>query len=155
MQPRITFRYKHLGTQYQFSVASPYTPGHQITMAEAQALNQLRSENIRENCRLAFSRAIEGTPPDELLSEETVLGVQSLIDQYDSEYQFTERAELPERLGAIEREARILATGRAGEEATEEEIELLARSIDLLVEARARVEARNKIASTAMEELLK
>ena len=152
---RITFRYKHLGTQYQFSVASPYQPGHLITQAEAQALNQLRSENIRENCRPAFSRAIEGAPTDSLLTEEMISVIQAKIDQYDSEYQFTEKTELKERPGAIEREARILAAARAEDGSTEEEIELLARSIDLVSEARARVEVRARITGTAMEDLLK
>lgn len=152
---RITFRYKHLGTAYQFSVAQPYMPGHIITQAEAQALNQLRSENIRENMRPAFSRAIEGTPVDALLSEETVAEIQAKIDQYDSEYQFSEKPEIRERPGAIEREARLLAQARSAEDATDEEIELLARSIDLVAEARARVEVRTKITATAMEDLLK
>ena len=34
----------------EFTVASPYAEGHTITEAEAKALNQVRAENIRNNC---------------------------------------------------------------------------------------------------------
>lgn len=154
--PRLSFRYRHLGTHYQFFLEAPYTEGHQVNRAEAQALNQLRLENVRENCRPVFAREaglLEAAT--DIFSEEALARVQQAVDQYDSEYQFKEILEHSPKLGAVEKEALVLARARLPDEASEQEIEILAASIDLIVEARERVEIRNRVTSTAMEDLLK
>lgn len=153
--PRLSFRYRHLGTHYQFSLEAPYSEGHTITRAEAQALNQLRLENVRENCRPAFAKEAGSLAiASDLLSDEALERVQQAVDQYDQEYQFKEILEHSPKLGAVEKEALILARSRLSDEASEQEIEILASTIDLLAEARERVEIRNKVTSAAMEELL-
>ena len=89
--PRLSFRYRHLGTHYQFFLEASYSEGHQVNRAEAQALNQLRLENVRENCRPAFAKeAGELAVPTDLLPDESIARVQEAVDKYDAEYQFKE-----------------------------------------------------------------
>lgn len=67
-------------------VSQPYEAGHQITEAEAKALNQVRAENIGNNTRKAIKELLEAAGND----VEAVQGdVQELISKYDSEYEFT------------------------------------------------------------------
>lgn len=152
---KLTFRYRHLGVQYPFALQGPYTEGHQLTAGEAAALNQLRLENIRENCRPIFEGEAGAYPAGELISQEAQARVQQAIEAYDAEYQFADRGAQAPKPGSIEKEARILAEARCPDGASEEEIELLAQSIDLLAEAQERVAIRQRIAQSEMEELLK
>ena len=128
---KLSFRYKHLKIAYQFSAVAPYHEGHQLSAGEARALNQLRVENIRENMRKSFTEIARGTT-EGVLPPEDIRRVQQAIDSYDLSYQFPHILESPERLGAIEREARMLATARSAEGTPEAEVALLAESIDLV-----------------------
>lgn len=63
------------------AVSAPYAEGHQITAAEAKALNQVRAENIRNNMAKKVKKAAEGGADAK--------AIQALVDQYDAEYEFT------------------------------------------------------------------
>lgn len=62
-----------------FEVSAPYTAGHQITEAEAKALNQVRAENIGNNFRNAVKDAV---------ANGTVEAVRAQLTEYDSKYTF-------------------------------------------------------------------
>jgi hypothetical protein len=67
-----------------FTVATPYAEGHVVTEAEAKALNQTRSEAVRNNMA-SVVKAAKG-------EDETVADMDALIAavaEYDAAYQFT------------------------------------------------------------------
>lgn len=152
---RLSFKYRSAGQEFPFHVAAPFVEGHPLTAGEAQALNQLRSERIRENCRPAFAAAagsaISGVPSADALQE-----VQQRISRYDENFQFIERHEAAERplaITPIQREALELARGAVPDGASDAEIELLAASIDLVQEATERVRVRAEVARSGIEAL--
>lgn len=78
-----------------FDVSQPYAAGQTITEAEAAALNQTRSENIRNNqarkvkeALAALPEAVEGEPAPEL-SPETLTELADAVTEYDKGYEFT------------------------------------------------------------------
>lgn len=71
------------------SVAQPYAPGHVITEAEARALNQVRAENIANNCRKAVIELIEGAGGKEALTDEHKAAIQKIVSEKDGAYEFT------------------------------------------------------------------
>lgn len=100
---------------HTFHLLQPYEPGHPLTSGEAQALNQLRNENIRNNMRKLVKEAMAETP-NSPLTQEKVVELQLRIDNYSNTYQFTSSAEGPiPTLGALEREVRLLAEEKAEE----------------------------------------
>ena len=72
-------------------VLAPYTEGHTITEAEAKALNQVRAENIRNNCARLVKKALADAGVEEAsdLPEDAVADLHDEIDKYDIEYVFT------------------------------------------------------------------
>lgn len=68
------------------AVTQPYEAGHQITEAEAKALNQVRAENIGNNLRKQIKEALEAAGGDTAAVQSTA---QELVTSYDAEYQFT------------------------------------------------------------------
>ena len=71
------------------SVGQPYAPGHVITEAEARALNQVRAENIANNCRKQVLEIIEKAGGKEALTDEHKTQVQAIVTEKDAAYQFT------------------------------------------------------------------
>jgi phage gp16-like protein len=71
------------------SVAQPYAPGHVVTEAEARALNQVRAENIANNCRKAVLEIIEKAGGKEALGDDHKAEIQSIVAAKDSTYEFT------------------------------------------------------------------
>lgn len=67
-------------------VAQPYEAGHQLTEAEAKALNQVRAENIGNNVRKAIK---ELANEDGTFSEEAAAEARKLVSEKDAEYEFT------------------------------------------------------------------
>lgn len=67
-------------------VSQPYEAGHQITEAEAKALNQVRAENIGNNTRKSIKEMLEAAGGDAAAIQ---ADVQALISKYDAEYEFT------------------------------------------------------------------
>jgi len=85
----------------QFEIIQPFEEGHVCTLAEAKALNQTRSENIRNNSAKSVKEALAAENMDEALKE-----VAKKIAAYDKEYQFTIGGTGAAKLDPIEREAR-------------------------------------------------
>lgn len=81
----------------EFEILQPYSEGHTCTAAEAQALNQTRSEAIRNNTaakvkaqlKLAGTSLFEGKEVQIALTDEVLLELNLVIGAYDAEYQFT------------------------------------------------------------------
>ena len=70
----------------QVQVAQPYAEGHTVTAAEAKALNQVRAENIRNNCAKQIA-AIKGDAEE--LTAEQLSEISTLVSEYDAGYEFT------------------------------------------------------------------
>lgn len=118
-------------------------------------MNVLRAENIQNNLRQAFAdEAGKCVETGNILTPEALSRIQEIVDKYDENYQFIEAHEPRPKLGALEREARGIAIGKLEDGASEEEIAKLAESIDVVVEARQRLETQAQIASSSMEDLL-
>jgi hypothetical protein len=138
---------------YQFTISDPYAPGHPLTPEEAQALNALRAENIRNNfAKRHVAGAIEAAS-GALLSLPQLRALQVQLDEYASTYSFGARKPNP-RLGLIEAQALEIARGTAEQGASEEDILALASTEPVLAEARARVAERKRVTNGALEELL-
>lgn len=67
------------------NIAAPYAAGHQITEAEAKALNQVRAENIRNNMAKTVKDLIKKAGSTEVAQND----IQSAVSKYDGEYEFT------------------------------------------------------------------
>lgn len=70
-----------------FDVTAPYGEGHQITEAEAKALNQVRAENIRNNFAKRIKDAKEKHGDE--LPQEVVQELTAAVAEYDASYEFT------------------------------------------------------------------
>lgn len=151
--------------QYSFEISSPFAEGTILTQAEAQALNALRAENIRNNMSRVVERETAAIPEGGLLSTDAVAGLQAQITRYDERYKFPLRFAAEPSGGAIEAEARNVA---------EEQLAILQRQGDLeglsqvglsrelarlvgtdyvQAEARRRLEARASVSARALSEL--
>ena len=113
-----------------------------LTEGEAQALNALRAENIRNNVDQIVVRCIA---PDGTLSAEDQVELQEIVAGYDQRYQFRARAPAQARPSAIEIAARELAEEKArfggyaeGQEFTNE-VSRLEMTLEIQREARRRV----------------
>lgn len=151
--PSLTFRYRHLGQTYSFSATAPYTEGHQLTAAEAKALNKLRADAIQENMRKSFAAAASNCP-DGILPSAVIAEIQQTIDSYDSKFQFRATQEPRRKLDSLTLQAIQIATAQAPDGASPEEIEVLATTIDVLTEARQRLEIQQRVSASSLEDLL-
>jgi hypothetical protein len=150
--------------QHAFSVRGPYREGTQLTKAEAQALNGLRAENIRNNVFKLVAEAVGAVAEGQVLPAKVQQDLQQKITEYDLKYQFPLRHE-PRGQSPIEEEILLVATEkveaaiRQGEQVvsrTEYEAQLLAAIADpeVQAEARRRVTLANQAAAKALEDLL-
>lgn len=98
--------------QYTFRAPDHFVPGHRLSPGEAQALNSLMADQIRNNVTRIVDRAIRDLAPDELLSQQVQASLQDQIEAYAQGYHFVE-FKRPFRLGPIELEARALAEEKA------------------------------------------
>lgn len=144
----------------EFEVSEPYAAGHAITEAEAKALNQVRSENIRNNMasKVKAAYAEEGRKEDDPTPET----IGELVATYDREYVFTLASVGGGRKSAdpVETEALRIArtllagalrqkgttvkalTEQIGEDAVAAKVAEIAAREDVLKEARRVVKAR-------------
>lgn len=67
-----------------FQIPAPYVAGHPLTVGEASGMNQLLSENIRNN--------MQKTVADAITAGKTQADIQADIDKYVSEYEFGVRS---------------------------------------------------------------
>src|SRR5258706_10941509 len=74
--------------QHAFSVRGPYSEGTRLTKAEAQALNGLRAENIRNNVFKLVMEALGTADPGQVLPASSHQELQEKITEYDLKYQF-------------------------------------------------------------------
>lgn len=78
----------------EFEVSQPYFAGHVTTEAEAKALNQTRSENIRNNMATKAKAALKEAGVNEAgeqlaLSDDAMLELVAAVADYDEGYEFT------------------------------------------------------------------
>lgn len=151
-------------SRYQFEVSDPYSAGMAINLAEAQALNALRAENIRNNLMDRVRAARDSAGPDVVLSIQVLEELQAQFTAYDQEYSFGLRR-ANRRLGLIETELQLVAklfvlsqargSGRVLEEDELQDAIAAAMQLPhLREEARKRVEERASITNAAVESLL-
>ena len=67
-------------------VGQPYTEGHKLTEAEAKALNQVRAENIGNNCRKAIKELLDDADGD---ASAVTKAAQKMVSTRDKDYVFT------------------------------------------------------------------
>lgn len=153
--------------QYAFAVGTRYAAGDTLTANEADALNGLRAENIRNNVKKLVDRATAALSPGQLLTPAELSELQDAVSAYARDYSFGERRE-PKggiRQTPFEQELRAVASERVEAQQRQLGVELSAEGFEASVEAncklapvieeaRQRVAARSAIASKALEELL-
>jgi hypothetical protein len=149
--------------QHTFTVRSTYSEGTVLTKAEAQALNGLRAENIRNN----ISRAVLTALADRtVLTAEEHRELQELVTEYDLKYQFQQKVDRGgQGKSPVEAEALAVATEtveahlrQTGQVISAREYEqALAAALatpEVQATARKRVVLAQEAAKRALEELL-
>lgn len=153
--------------QYFFNIPTRYRVGHELSQNEADALNGLRAENIRNNVKRWVDEAKKTVPIGELLTPDSISALQDRVSEYASEYEFGPKGE-PKggvRKTAFEIELLAIATARVEEQARAMSIELspegMAEAVEsqmklaiVIEEARRRVSARQELAQQALQSLL-
>jgi len=153
--------------QYFFGIGSKYRAGHELTQNEADALNGLRAENIRNNVKRWIDEATRGLAPGELLTPDAISSLQDKVSEYARDYEFGPRGE-PKggiRKTAFEIELLAIATARVEEQARsmditlseegfQEAVESQMKLAIVVEEARRRVSARQELAQQALQSLL-
>lgn len=151
--------------QYSFKLSTPYGQGHQLSLAEAQALNSLRAENIRNNVSKIVLDEVAILAEGQLLSSQKLEYLQQQITEYDLSYQFVTKHTPARRPGQLEIEAKIVATDLVLERCHakqlslsdadfQAEVEFLQTTDEVQDKARTRIAARSQIAASAVEDLL-
>lgn len=147
---------------YTFNLPTLYIEGHRLSAGEAQALNGLRAENIRNNVKKVLDRRLDAIPDGQVLSTEEVAKLQSIVDDYASKYFFQFRETRGEQRGQLSAEtyaiardkvAAILRSANLDRDPTQDEIAEMQQDAGVQAAARANLEARSLIARQALEEL--
>lgn len=117
-----------------FVISDPYGVGHRLSANEAQALNALRTENVRNNVTKFVDEALAGRVA---ITAEEEAKLQARIDAYASGYDFPLRRadrglESPQALLAREIARDIIKA-----KLVREHLDLSKPEIDQLVEAKA------------------
>jgi len=147
-------------SQYSFSVREPYSEGTELTLAEAQALNRLRAENIRNNLGKQWAKTLIKAKGAPSLAE--LEAFREKVAEYDLEYKFAEQVNQAQATIETEIEAIVLAQ-------VEEEIRLSSievnkfeynamlakarRSENVLHKAQHRLKTKQEIAAKLIDEL--
>lgn len=150
---------------YPFQFSTPFQAGTVLTKGEAQALNQLRLENVTNNLRDEVKKQVELLEDGELLSTAALTELQTRFTKYDREYQFLEKHIPRPRKGLLETEAMLVASERvdveaaqSGRELSDEERTALVKELVLLPavleEARERAGARQAALRSSLSDLL-
>ena len=150
-------------SEISVEINAPYEEGYVLKAREAQALNQVRGENIANNCRKSIKALIEEH------GDGGAEHVQALVSEYDAGYDLSTAPVSAQRLDPVEKEARNIArenvkrhlaqTGRKMSEFKEGEAkEKLAAEIarlsnlpEVRAEAEKVVKSRQKAPSVASE----
>lgn len=118
---------------YSFSIAEPYSEGHTLTRGEAQALNGVRAENVRNNLKKLVDEA-QTLAGDRLLSPGELAQIQSRFTEYDAGYSFEERRAQAPRRGDLEIAAREIATEVVDARARQEGLDLTPEDREVFIE---------------------
>lgn len=147
---------------YDFTLDAPYAEGSVLSLGEAQALNGLRAENIRNNISKVITAKLDALEDGHVLTVGELAELQALVDDYAGKYFFKfregkgdQRGQLSAETYAIARDrvAAILRASGTEREPTQGEIAEMQRDEGIQQEARANIEARALIARQALEEL--
>ena len=147
-------------SHYSFHLSAPYSPGHLLGLAEAQALNALRAYEIQKRFT---SRVSAAAPAGSFLSTQAHRDLQQELDGIDAAWVFRERQEDRWAMLALDTLVWQVATEVAsvrlrGRGASEDEIVALARLLEptdeVQDEARSRLAARERALAGALEDLL-
>lgn len=154
-------------SHYEFTISAPYSEGHQLTAAEAKALNVERGERLRTQITRYLAK-LAGTEAGAILSGEALAALRARAVDLDANFQFGMLYRTKPKVGTIDAEISALAeelareqmrqAGRDPESEAEEEtfrmlVEGNKQRSDLFEEARKRLEIRASVAATAIEEL--
>lgn len=150
--------------EYTFQLGEPHVAGDPLTVGEAQALNRLRAENIRNNLSGLVKQEVDKLLPGQVLSADAQARLQAIVTGYDKKYEFVER-HISRADGPIEAAVRAVAEARIEEKARGEGIEHDPTVFEILVveamrrpdvqeEGRRRAADRQQAAKAGLEELL-
>lgn len=150
---------------YSFPISEPFAEGHQLSPAEAKALNSLRADRLRNILykRLQKWEGKEGgllTPEAFTLFEEEAREIEENFQFQSHNMAQPKRHTLQGEILEVAREASRQALQRNGEapEPTEKEIEAGAQELlsdpRIVEEARRRFEIQQEVAKSALSELL-
>lgn len=126
---------------YPFQFSTPFQAGSVLTKGEAQALNQLRIENLTNNLREEVNKALGVLAEGQLLSAETLAELQAKFTKYDQRYAFVEKHTPRPRRGLLEAETLLVAAERVDAEARAAGRELAPDQREALIEEFARLPA--------------
>lgn len=148
---------------HQFSVAEPFCEGHALSAAEAQALNGLRAENIRNSLAKWIKRRL--TSAIRPLSQEELAQAKARCAELDEEYEFAQRETRGISPGTLEYEMVLLAQEKVEAQARarglaltaeqkDEAIAALVQDPSIRAEASRRMEVRSRVISQEAANLL-
>ncbi len=151
--------------QYHFEVSEPFQPGHRLNEAEAQALNGLRAEHIRDNVSKVVSKALAESQDGALLSPKALEEVSRAIAQYDSRYNFIFKHEPRAKRGLLESVVRGLAEEWVEVQLRQQDLTLSEEDREKLIlqteqlepiqtAARERLAVQQSVARETLEDLL-
>lgn len=160
-QPSITIQ------GMSFVVPTPYAEGHALNAAEASTLNQVLSENLRNNFAGTVKKAVEKAAADGAPLDEAAL--QTQFAEYAAAYEFHGRRAGRASVDPVTRAAQALAKGAIMAALKKNKIDpktlaegkmdeliagLLAKDSSFMDEAKRRVDAAKSLAIEGLEGVL-
>lgn len=147
---------------HQLSIRAPYGAGHSLTAEEAEALNALRAENIRNILGKHETKLRRGEV--RVLTDSEVSALRARCLEVDASYAFQKRPERSVSAGTLEHEllslarerveAQVKAAGRSPSHAVRDEmIASFIKDPEVRAEAQRRLEAKQSIVAQSIEEL--
>lgn len=149
----------------KFQIAAPYAKGHLLSEQEAAALNQLFSENIRNNCANLVKEAKDAAG-DSSLSDAALDELGTKIDDYASKYTFAGKRQsrtpvdpIARMIERLAREAVTEAARAKGHKVKEWPDGKMEKLVEMYIakypaiteEAKRRIEAQKTLAASAAD----
>ena len=150
-----------------FAVPTPYAEGHVLNAAEASTLNQVLSENLRNNFAGTVKKAVEAASTNGHALDEAAL--QASFAEYAASYEFHGRRAGRATVDPVTRAAQSLAKGAIMAALKKNKIDsktlpegkmdeliagLLAKDSSFMDEAKRRVDAAKSLAVEGLEGVL-
>ena len=95
-------------SHYQFTISTPYLPGHICTETEAQLLNKYRISNLTKLIERRVQKYQKLYPQEEVFSFEHLEELQQEVEQDVNNYQFSFDP-LKDKISTLERERLAIA----------------------------------------------